>query len=89
MNLLWGISNNDGFRARPIFLYVLFLFLSYFIVYEYLFIFSSGNTESYYGPAINPHRGPNGEAVVAGGSSGGSAVAVAAGMCYGYDGRIG
>jgi Asp-tRNA(Asn)/Glu-tRNA(Gln) amidotransferase A subunit family amidase len=33
---------------------------------------------------INPHRGKNGKELSAGGSSGGSAAAVAAGLVWGY-----
>jgi aspartyl-tRNA(Asn)/glutamyl-tRNA(Gln) amidotransferase subunit A len=34
-------------------------------------------------PVINPHKGPKGELLSAGGSSGGSAVSVAAGLTWG------
>jgi hypothetical protein len=46
----------------------------------------SGNTQSYFGPVINPWS-PSAkpeEAFVAGGSSGGSAAAVASDSCFGY-----
>jgi aspartyl-tRNA(Asn)/glutamyl-tRNA(Gln) amidotransferase subunit A len=37
---------------------------------------------------INPHRGPDGEELSAGGSSGGSAVAVASGLTWGFVPRV-
>lgn len=45
------------------------------------FAMGSANETSFYGPVINPWR--NGEDLVPGGSSGGSASAVAAGLCLG------
>jgi aspartyl-tRNA(Asn)/glutamyl-tRNA(Gln) amidotransferase subunit A len=39
-------------------------------------------TYSHYGPTVNPYS-PEGTPLSAGGSSGGSAVAVAANLCYG------
>ncbi len=46
----------------------------------------SGNTQSYFGPVINPWSpsAKSEEAFVAGGSSGGSAAAVASDSCFGY-----
>ena len=46
------------------------------------FAMGGSNETSYYGPAVNPWKSKNSDApLVAGGSSGGSAVAVAAHMC--------
>ncbi|MEM9733998.1 MAG: Asp-tRNA(Asn)/Glu-tRNA(Gln) amidotransferase subunit GatA [Pseudomonadota bacterium] len=47
------------------------------------FAMGSSNETSHYGPVINPIKGPNGEDLVPGGSSGGSAAAVAAHLCAG------
>ncbi|WP_412058686.1 Asp-tRNA(Asn)/Glu-tRNA(Gln) amidotransferase subunit GatA [Bartonella sp. DGB2] len=48
------------------------------------FAMGSSNETSYYGPVVNPWRAVENEtALVAGGSSGGSAAAVAAGLCLG------
>ncbi|HBS24778.1 amidase family protein, partial [Thalassospira sp.] len=44
------------------------------------FAMGSSNTSSYYGNVINPWKGKDGKDLVPGGSSGGSAAAVAAGM---------
>ncbi len=45
------------------------------------FAMGSSNMTSFYGPVKNPWVGPNGEDLVPGGSSGGSAAAVAARIC--------
>lgn len=51
------------------------------------FAMGGSNETSYYGPVINPHKAKNSETnLVAGGSSGGSAAAVAAEMCAGATG---
>ena len=47
------------------------------------FAMGSANITSYYGNVKNPWIGPNGEDLVPGGSSGGSATAVAANICPG------
>ena len=47
------------------------------------FAMGSANITSYYGNVKNPWVGPNGEDLVPGGSSGGSATAVAANICPG------
>ena len=47
------------------------------------FAMGSANITSYYGNVKNPWVGPNGEDLVPGGSSGGSAAAVAANICPG------
>ena len=47
------------------------------------FAMGSSNETSGYGPVINPWKGAEGEDLVPGGSSGGSAAAVAADMCLG------
>lgn len=47
------------------------------------FAMGSSNMTSYYGNVINPWKGPNGEALVPGGSSGGSAAAVAGKLAMG------
>ncbi|MSP83707.1 MAG: Asp-tRNA(Asn)/Glu-tRNA(Gln) amidotransferase subunit GatA [Alphaproteobacteria bacterium] len=51
------------------------------------FAMGSSNITSYYGPALSPWRRPGSAAdLVPGGSSGGSAAAVAAGLCLGATG---
>lgn len=50
------------------------------------FAMGSSNTTSYYGNVISPWRGPNGKDLVPGGSSGGSAAAVAARIAMGATG---
>lgn len=51
------------------------------------FAMGGSNETSYYGPVINPHKAKDSDAdLVAGGSSGGSAAAVAADMCAGATG---
>ncbi len=47
------------------------------------FAMGSANVTSYYGPVKNPWKGPGGKNMVPGGSSGGSAAAVAGGLCPG------
>ncbi len=50
------------------------------------FAMGSANLTSYFGSVINPWEGENGEKLVPGGSSGGSAAAVAAGLVLGATG---
>ncbi|HVL19390.1 MAG TPA: Asp-tRNA(Asn)/Glu-tRNA(Gln) amidotransferase subunit GatA [Amaricoccus sp.] len=50
------------------------------------FAMGSSNETSAYGPAISPWRGPGDAALTPGGSSGGSAAAVAADLCLGATG---
>lgn len=50
------------------------------------FAMGSTNESSCYGPAVNPWRGPDGAQLTPGGSSGGSAAAVAADLCLGATG---
>jgi len=50
------------------------------------FAMGSSNETSNTGPVNNPWKGPNGEMLTPGGSSGGSAAAVAADLCFGSTG---
>ena len=50
------------------------------------FAMGSANTTSFFGNVINPIKGKNNSDLVPGGSSGGSAAAVAAGLCLGATG---
>ena len=50
------------------------------------FAMGSSNETSAYGPALSPWRGPDDTALTPGGSSGGSAAAVAADLCLGATG---
>ncbi len=50
------------------------------------FAMGSSNTTSHYGPVKNPWGPKDGRHLVPGGSSGGSAAAVAAGLCFGATG---
>ncbi len=50
------------------------------------FAMGSTNETSCYGPAVNPWRGRDGQKLTPGGSSGGSAAAVAADLCLGATG---
>ncbi|WP_408592224.1 Asp-tRNA(Asn)/Glu-tRNA(Gln) amidotransferase subunit GatA [Paracoccus marcusii] len=50
------------------------------------FAMGSTNESSCYGPTVNPWRGPDGAQLTPGGSSGGSAAAVAADLCLGATG---
>jgi aspartyl-tRNA(Asn)/glutamyl-tRNA(Gln) amidotransferase subunit A len=50
------------------------------------FAMGSSNETSVYGPVVSPWQGPEGTALTPGGSSGGSAAAVAADLCLGATG---